>query len=75
MQYLLLIYDEEQRFSKRYPHAEPGKYQAFPKEFARASKGCNALQPISAATTVRVRHGKCLTTDGPFAETREQIGG
>ena len=33
------------------------------------------MQPISTATTVRVRDGKTLTTDGPFAETREQLGG
>lgn len=35
----------------------------------------NALQPAPTATTVRVRHGKVLTTDGPFAETKEQLGG
>ena len=34
-----------------------------------------ALQPVSTATTVRVKNGKTLTTDGPFAETREQLGG
>jgi hypothetical protein len=37
--------------------------------------GGNALQPTQAATTVRVRKGKIATTDGPFAETREQLGG
>ena len=36
---------------------------------------CNRLQPPDAATTVRVRHGKISTTDGPFAETKEQFGG
>jgi hypothetical protein len=37
--------------------------------------GGEALQPIATATTVRVKDGKTLTTDGPFAETREQLGG
>ena len=37
--------------------------------------GSNALQPVSTATTVRVRSGKTQTTDGPFAETKEQLGG
>ena len=36
---------------------------------------CNRLQPPAAATTVRVRNGKVSTTDGPFAETKEQLGG
>jgi len=37
--------------------------------------GANALQPVSAATTVRVRNSKVSTTDGPFAETKEHLGG
>ncbi len=37
--------------------------------------GCNRLQPASTAVTVRVRDGKVLTTDGPFVETKEQLGG
>jgi hypothetical protein len=75
MQYLLLIYESEKRFAKGYPDAEMGEYQAFGKEFAKVIKGGNALQPTSAATTVRLREGKRLTTDGPFAETKEQLGG
>ena len=75
MQYLLLIYENEKRFSQGYPEAELGEYRAFGKEFAQAIKGGNALQPTSAAATVRVRNGKALTTDGPFAETKEQLGG
>ncbi len=75
MQYLLLIYENEKRFSQGYPDAELGEYKAFGKEFATAIKGGNALQPTSAATTVRVRDGKRLSTDGPFAETKEQLGG
>ncbi|MGH9396062.1 MAG: YciI family protein [Terriglobia bacterium] len=75
MQYVLLIYDNEKRFSQGYPEAELGEYRAFGKEFAGAIKGGNALQPIKTAATVRVRDGKQLTTDGPFAETKEQLGG
>ncbi len=75
MQYLLLIYDNEKRWSQGYDKAELGEYVAFGKEFAPAIKGGNALQPTSTATTVRVRNGKPVTTDGPFAETKEQLGG
>ncbi|MGH9359932.1 MAG: YciI family protein [Terriglobia bacterium] len=75
MQYLLLIYDNEKRFSQGYPEAEMGEYMAFGKEFAKAIKGSNALQPTKTAATVRVRDDKPLTTDGPFAETKEQLGG
>ena len=75
MQYLLLIYENEQRYSKGYDPAEMVDYQAFGKEHAAAIKGGNALQPTGTATTVRVRDGKALTTDGPFAETKEQLGG
>lgn len=75
MQYLLLIYDNEKRFSQGYPETELAEYRAFGKEFAPAIKGGNALQPTSAATTVRLRDGRQLITDGPFAETKEQLGG
>jgi hypothetical protein len=75
MQYLLLIYDEEKRWSKGYDNSELAEYRAFGKEFAPAIQGGNALQPTGTATTVRVRNGKTLTTDGPFAETKEQLGG
>jgi hypothetical protein len=75
MQYLLLIYENETRYSQGYDPAEMGEYMAFGKEFAAAIKGGNALKPTGTATTVRVRDGKALTTDGPFAETKEQLGG
>ena len=75
MQFLLLIYENEKRFSEGYPDSEMGEYQAFGTEFEAAIKGGNALQPTGTATTVRVRDGKRLTTDGPFAETKEQLGG
>src|SRR5215472_721456 len=78
MQYLLLIYDEEKRFSslsKTDFNAELGQYRSFGQEFAKSIQGSNALQPTNAATTVRVRNGKRLITAGPFAETTEQLGG
>jgi hypothetical protein len=75
MQYLLLIYENERRFSQGYDPKEMSEYQAFGKEFATAIKGGHALQPTHSAATIRVRDGKQLTTDGPFAETKEQLGG
>lgn len=52
-------------------------YATFMEEIAKAGvmKSSEGLQPTSTATTVRVRDSKTLTTDGPFAETREQLGG
>jgi hypothetical protein len=75
MQYLLLIYEPEQRFAKGYPPAELAEYRELGKEYEKTILSGRALQPTSTATTVRVREGKRLTTDGPFAETREQLGG
>jgi hypothetical protein len=78
MQFLLLIYDQESRWtalSKADYAAETREYGDFGKEFAGVIKGGNALQPTSTAKTVRVRGGQRLVTDGPFAETKEQLGG
>jgi hypothetical protein len=78
MEFLLLIYGEEKQWaklSKAEADAEHGKYQAFGKEFSGAIKGGNALQPVGTAATVRVRDAKQHLTDGPFAETKEQLGG
>jgi hypothetical protein len=55
-------------------HDEYGQFTRSIKESGHYIGG-NALQPTATATTVRVRDGKALTTDGPFAETREQLGG
>ena len=54
-----------------------GQYMAFEEEAnaAGVNKGGNALQPVSTATSVRVRDGHSVITDGPFAETKEQLGG
>ena len=78
MQYLLLIYENEQRFSRLAAEAldtEIGEYRNFGARFSGAILGGNALQPTSTASTVRMRDGKPLITDGPFAETKEQLGG
>lgn len=75
MQYLLLIYEDESRYSQGYDETEMSQYMAFGEEFAHAIKGGNALQPTATAATVRVRDGKSLSVDGPFAETKEQLGG
>jgi hypothetical protein len=75
MKYLLLIYENEKRFESGYDPSELAEYRALGAEFAGAIEGGNALQPTRAATTVRVRDGKRLVTEGPFAETREQLGG
>jgi hypothetical protein len=75
MQYLLLIYENEKRFENGYDPKEMAEYQAFGKEYASKLQGGKALKPSSSATTVRIRDGKRLTTDGPFVETKEQLGG
>jgi hypothetical protein len=76
MQYLLLIYENEKRFiEKGYPPSEMEEYTAFGKQHAGSIQGGKALQPTASAATVRVRDGKTLSTDGPFAETKEQLGG
>ena len=78
MQYLLLIYDDEKRWTKlsqAEQDAESSAFGAYSKEFSGAIRGSNALLPTSMAKTVRVRDGKTLATDGPFAETKEQLGG
>ena len=80
MQYLLLIYDAEASWDKLTPAQQGAMYEEYG-EFTRdiTAKGKyingNQLQPIASATTVRVRDGKRLVTDGPFAETKEQLGG
>jgi hypothetical protein len=75
MQFLLLIYDEEKRWANGYDPAELQAYRAFSQEYANAIRGGNALQPTHTAKTVRVRNGKAVATDGPFAETKEQLAG
>lgn len=80
MQYLLMIYDDEKLWagmeaSER--RALYDRYLAVTKEMRAAGVfvAGSPLQPTSTATTVRVRSGRASTTDGPFAETKEQLGG
>jgi hypothetical protein len=78
MQYLLLLYDAETRSAKLDQAGQATEYREFAEfgqKFASAIKGGNALQPVGTAKTVRVRNGQTLATDGPFAETKEQLGG
>jgi len=80
MEYILLIYNSEAENKKR-PEAEHQQifqdYMAFTEDVNKSgkNKGSNALQGTATATTVRVRNGKTVVTDGPFAETKEQLGG
>jgi hypothetical protein len=80
MQYLLLIYDKEADWNKLTEADQSAMYKEYG-EFTQSimqsghHKASHQLQPISTATTVRVRDKKRLVTDGPFAETKEQLGG
>ena len=80
MRYLLLIYGDE----TTRPQPAPDEMEAWLKPWWDYQDwltkkgwyiGGDALQPTASATTVRERNGKTLTTDGPFAETKEQLGG
>ena len=80
MQYLLMVYLNEAEFGKMDAAARKNltaEYGAFTQSIVQSGhfKAGDGLQPTSTATTVRVRDGKALTTDGPFAETREQLAG
>lgn len=80
MKYLCLIYDDETLFTKMSESdlgALMGDYRAYTNSVKASGHwlGGYPLQPTHTATTVRVRDGKVTTTDGPFAETKEQLGG
>jgi len=80
VQYLLLIYDDDMGDADMESpdmRAVLAAYEDFNRELEErgVNMGANALQPISTATTVRVRDGETLITDGPFAETKEILGG
>jgi hypothetical protein len=79
MQYLLLIYENEAQTHAMSPDALTAmlnEYRSFTQSIVQTGqfKAGDALQPTATATTVRVRNGKIAVTDGPFAETREQLG-
>jgi len=83
MQYILLIYENEAEWnaiSDAERQAEHRQYVAFTNDIRRSGNHLSQvppdpLAPTSTATTVRVRQGKTMLTDGPFAETKEQLGG
>src|ERR1700744_78465 len=80
MNYLLLIYRSDELYGRmsaddrKKLSADYGPYTQSIIQSGHFKAG-DGLQPVSTATTVRIRDGKILTTDGPFAETREQLGG
>src|SRR5579864_790184 len=80
MQYLLMIYRSEAglgKLSDTDRQKISAEYGAYTQSIIQSGhfKAGDGLQPTTTATTVRVRDGKIMTTDGPFAETREQLGG
>lgn len=80
MQYLLLLYASESGFTSMTPEeqaAGAAEYSRFTDELKQSGKwvGSNRLTPVASATTLRLREGKRLVTDGPFVETKEQLGG
>jgi hypothetical protein len=80
MHYLLMIYQNEAEYAKNDAATTQKiiqEYGAFTQSIIQSGhfKAGDGLQPTTTATTVRVRDGKTLTTDGPFAETREQLAG
>jgi len=80
MKYLCLIYSDETQWP-RLPKADTekmlGEYLEFGESIKKSGQyiGGNRLQPTSTAISIRIRNGQLSTTDGPFAETKEQLGG
>lgn len=80
MQYMLLIYGDERVWTKL-PEGQLNAMYADYMKYSQAlvdagvMRGGSELKPTASATTVRVRQGKVTTVDGPFAETKEQLGG
>jgi len=80
MEYMILIYGDESAFGSTKEaqlKAMYAEYGTYTQELMKAGvmRAGSELKPASTATTVRLRGGKVLTTDGPFAETKEQLGG
>ena len=80
MQYLLMLYAEEAgfgRMSKTEQEQAMGAYMAYTEALTKSGVllGSNRLQPSRVATTVRVQNGKSQVLDGPFADSKEQVGG
>jgi hypothetical protein len=77
MKYMLLIYGNESAWSDVEREACYHESASYARELAAKGKylAANPLQPVATATSIQIREGKRLVTDGPFAETREQLGG
>jgi len=80
MRYAMLICTDESAMAAASPEEDPasmGGYMAFGEEMTSRGvlQGGERLRPTSDATTVQVRDGEVITADGPFAETKEQMGG
>jgi hypothetical protein len=80
MQYMLLLYVDQNAFAKMTPEEQKqglGAYQSFMEALKKsgASQASGRLQPTSTATTVRVSNGKTQVLNGPYMETKEQLGG
>jgi hypothetical protein len=80
MKYVLLIYAAEKNWAALSPEEQNRIYYGYAEYSEKLSKsgkmlGCEPLEPTPTATTIRVRDGKRVSTDGPFAETKEQLGG
>lgn len=77
MQYILLIHENETEEPTGDMAEIMGRYKTFGEALTQSGQmlGGERLKPTSTATTVRVRKGEMLLTDGPFAETKEQLGG
>jgi hypothetical protein len=80
MEYIVLIYGDEKAWN-RMPKAQIEQvyaaYRKYTEDLRKAGvmRGGSELKPTTTATTVRVRNGKRQVTDGPFSETKEQLGG
>jgi|SRR5882724_10560671 len=80
MQYMLLIYNDQEVMAKLSEHERGAifqQYGGFTEGIKQSGAMCSGapLQPATTATTLRGKNGKTLTTDGPFAETKEQLAG
>ncbi len=80
MQYLLMVYTNENTFGSVAPEQQKqgmAAYTAYSEALRKAGalKDANRLQPTSSATTVRVANGKSQVLNGPYSETKEQLGG
>lgn len=80
MQYILLLHADEAGFTRMTPEQQQqgyAAYMAYSEALNKAGvmKGSNRLQPVATATTVRIVDGKTQVLDGPYADSKEQLGG